>query len=291
LKEMLPPYKAALVAVVLFFEIYFLIIFISESHAFNVGLPEAVGCITIFVFLLTLRIADDLKDFKTDAALFPGRPLPSGRVLKKDVITLLVASNVVTLVLNLLFMNNLLFYAILMAYAALMSVWFFARSKIQKSLMLALVTHNPVGMVMIAYIISFTCFKYGYPLFSVNNLLILFTLYWPTLIWEIARKTRAPKDETEYTTYSKLFGYRKVTALILGIVTCDVVTSAILMFQLWGWGVIAAVAAYVWFAIECLRFMRNPESFKLVSKVELYELVTEAPVILIEMAYVLRWLG
>ena len=290
LKEMLPPVKTVLVACVLFFEIYFLIIFISDSYDFSVGISEIVGCYTVFVFLLTLRIADDFKDYKTDIELFPDRPLPSGKVLKSDLTILLVTTNALALVLNLLFMNNWLFYAILMGYAALMSVWFFARSKIQKNLLLAMVTHNPVGMILIAYIISFTCFKYDYPLFTVNNLLILFTLYWPTLIWEIARKTRAPEDETDYTTYSKLYGYKKVTAFILFIITCDVITSTLIMLELWNWGVIAVVLAYLWFVIACLLFMRNPKAFKLVSRVEIYEIITEVPVILIEVAFILRWL-
>lgn len=291
LKEMLPPLKCMAVSLILFFEIYFLIILITDVGMFDVGVQEIVGFVTVFTFLLSLRIADDFKDYKTDLVLFPHRPLPSGRVKKADLAVLLISTNIVTAALNIIYMNNLLYYSGLMLYGTLMSVWFFARSKIQKNLFLALITHNPVDIVINIYIISFTCIKYGLPILTLNNVLIAFTLYWPTLIWEIARKTRSPKDETEYTTYSKLYGYKKVTQFILVIITFDVITSAKLMYELWSPGIAAASAAYIWFVTECVKFMKNPDRFKLSGRIEIYELITEIPVLLIEMAYItVRWL-
>jgi len=290
LKEMLPPLKCAAVSAILFFEIYFLIILISDVEIFSVGIREIIGCVTVFTFLLSLRIADDFKDYKTDLALFPDRPLPSGRVKKTDLAVLLISVNAAAITLNVIYMNNLVYYAALMLYGALMSVWFFARSKIQKNLFLALITHNPVDFIVNIYIISFTCIKYGLPIFTFNNLLIAFTLYWPTLIWEISRKVRAPEDETEYTTYSKLYGYKKITWIILVIITFDVITSAKLMYELWSPGIIAVAAAYLWFVTEGVRFIKNPKRFKLVSRIEIYELITEVPVILIQIALIARWL-
>ena len=286
-KESHPLLKCTLIPVILFFQIYFFIILIEDVGMFRIGIPEIVGCFTLFTFLLSLRIADDFKDYKSDQLLFPDRPLPSGRVTKKDLAIVLAAVNVAAAALNVIFMNNLLYYAALMAYGALMSVWFFARSTIQKSLPLALLTHNPVGLIMNIYIISYTCIAYGLPVFTWNNLLLAFSLYWPTLMWEMARKVRAPEDETQYTTYSKLFGYKKVTWWILGIITMDLITSAVLMYELWAWGLFAVVAAYVWFVIECFRFLRQPKRFKLVSRIEIYEGITEVPVILIEIGLIL----
>jgi len=290
LKEMLPPIKLILASVILFFEIYFLVILISDVPSFNIGLQEIIGCITIFTFLLSLRIADDFKDYKTDLKLFSHRPLPSGRVKKSDLITLLVFINAVTITLNLLFMNNLIYYGIMMTYGILMSVWFFARTKIQTNLPLALVTHNPIQLIMNMYIITFTCIKYNLPLLSFNTILIAFTLYWPGLLWEISRKTRAPEDETEYTTYSKLFGLNKVARFILLVMFFDVVTSSMLMWKLWNWGVILVVAAYLWLLWSCFKFIKNPKIFPLVSRVEIYELITEVPVILVAAGVIMtRW--
>ncbi|MCL2146202.1 MAG: UbiA family prenyltransferase [Synergistaceae bacterium] len=287
LKEMLPPLKCFLASSVLFFEIYFLIILIANEPSFHIGIQEITGCITIFTFLLSLRIADDFKDYKTDLKLFPDRPLPSGRVLKKDLATLLICVNVIAIALNVVFMNNLAYYVLLIAYGTLMSVWFFARSKIQKNLFLALVTHNPVDIIINIYIISFTCIKYGLAIFTFTNVLIALTLYWPTLIWEISRKIRAPDDETEYTTYSKLYGYKKITIIILFIITIDLITSAKLMYDLWAWGNIAVVAAWIWFVWQALAFIKNPKRFKLVSRIEIYEIITEIPVIAVQAGIIL----
>lgn len=281
LKEMLPPVKCAIVSAILFFEIYFLVILIADVDGFNVGIQEIVGCITIFTFLLSLRIADDFKDYKTDIKIFPNRPLPSGRVKKTDLAALLIVINIIVITLNIIYMNNLIYYGALMLYGTLMSVWFFARSKIQKNLLLAVITHNPVDFIINIYIITFACIKYGLPIMTFNNILIAFTLYWPSLIWEISRKVRAPEDETEYVTYSKLYGYKKITGMILLIITFDVITSAKLMCELWAWGNIAVVAAWAWFVWQCFRFINNPKRFKLVSRIEIYELVTEVPVILV----------
>jgi 4-hydroxybenzoate polyprenyltransferase len=278
---MFPPFKCLLASVILFFEIYFLVVLIAGVGQFHIGIMEVTGCITIFTFLLSLRIADDFKDYKTDLQLFPQRALPSGRVKKSDLVALLVVINIVAVALNAMYMNNLIYYAGLMLYGILMSVWFFARSKIQKNLFLAVLTHNPVDFIINVYIISFTCIKYDLPILTFDNVLIAFTLYWPALIWEISRKTRAPEDETEYTTYSKLYGYKKVVWFILAVITCDVLTSAKLMYELWWPGIAAVVAAWVWFVLECFRFMKDPKRFQLVSRIEMYELVTEAPVLLI----------
>ena len=291
---MLPFWKNALLSIVLFAEIYFFIVLISDVGMFSIGIEEFVGFVTIFTFFLSLRIADDLKDTKVDLKLFAHRPIPSGRTKKKDIIVLLIVFNAITLALNIIFMREhplyFIFYAILIGYGTLMSVWFFARAKIQKNLLLALLTHNPIGVIINMYIIGFTCLKYGLPIFTLHHILLALTLYWPTLVWEISRKVRAPEDETEYVTYSKLYGYKKITIIIMAIMTIDVVTSAILMYELWSWGIIAVVAAYAWYMVQSTRFLRNPKKLKLVKQVEIYEFITEVPVIMIQIVLIiLRW--
>ncbi len=97
-----------------------------------------VGSFTIFSFLFTLRIADDLKDYETDSILFPERALPSGRVKKKDLKIFVTILITITCILNFVFMNNIPFFIILYIYGGLMSVWFFKKHKIQKSLPLGI---------------------------------------------------------------------------------------------------------------------------------------------------------
>jgi 4-hydroxybenzoate polyprenyltransferase and related prenyltransferases len=286
-KEMYPLFPRLLVGFLLFFEIYFLVILTSNYPSFNIGIQEIIGSITIFLFLMFLRIADDFKDKEADRVLFPDRAFPSGKVKENDLVIAFVTIIVVTIVLNVFFMNNLLYFAILASYGALMSVWFFKKNVIQKSLPLALITHNPVQLFLNLYIVSFTCLKYGIPIFSVTNIIILFTLYWPGLIWEVSRKIRAPKDETEYTTYSKLFGYKKATNFILLVMFFDMLTSAFLVYKLLPYAVITVIISYLWLIFKCRQFIDNPERFKLVSKIELYEYITEGTMVLIEIIFIL----
>ncbi|MCY7144557.1 prenyltransferase, partial [Streptococcus gordonii] len=78
----------------------------------------------------------------------PHRALPSGRVKKKDLAIALSFIVAVSVLLNVLFMNNIGWFLFLYIYGTLMSFWFFKRDKIQDSLPLALVTHNPVMMIL-----------------------------------------------------------------------------------------------------------------------------------------------
>ena len=141
-------------------EIYFIVLLNHGVTHFHLGIQELILGFTVFSFLCWLRIADDFKDYELDCRLFAHRPLPSGRVTKKDLKIFLCILIPVTLALNAIFMNNFLFCIILYTYGSLMAIWFFQKYKIQKSLPLALVTHNPVQFIMNIYIISFTVIKY-----------------------------------------------------------------------------------------------------------------------------------
>lgn len=261
----------------------------GSATLFKIGLQEIICGFTVFSFLCWLRIADDFKDYELDCRLFAHRPLPSGRVTKRDLkifITLLIAF---TLIINFIFMPNFLFCLILYTYGSLMAVWFFQKHKIQTSLTKALVTHNPVQLILNLYIISFTLIKYkGFinlsPLYIVCALL---TLYFPAFIWEISRKLRAPKDETEYVTYSKLFGIKKPTTLIEIVTIVDIITNMILVWQLNKLSVIALGINTAWMTLKFEQFKKNPEQFKIVDKVEKYTYIQESMMIITIVLYLI----
>ena len=127
-------------------------------------------------------------------------------------------------ILNLIFMPNRWFCLFLYTYGSLMAVWFFQKHKIQPNLPAALFTHNPVQIVMNLYTLSYVVMVYGLKWVTLTNFLAIFTLYFPALIWEVSRKIRAPKDETDYVTYSKLFGYKKAINFVLIVTWIDIIT-------------------------------------------------------------------
>ena len=105
-KERYPIIPRLILGLIVFLEIHFIILLNEGITQFQIGIQEGVGAFTVFAFLLWLRIADDLKDFETDKELFPERPLPSGRVTKKDVMIICAIIQGVTVVLNVVFMKS-----------------------------------------------------------------------------------------------------------------------------------------------------------------------------------------
>lgn len=279
-KEMYPIIPRLLLGMIVFGEIYFIVLLNNGVTEFNITCQEFIGGFTVFSFLLWLRIADDFKDYELDCRLFSSRPLPSGRVKKRDLGIFVVILIAVTVALNVIFMNNIWFFAFLYVYGTLMSLWFFSKKKIQKSLPLALVTHNPVQMIMNVYIISFTCIKYGLEAFTLTNFLAAWTLYFPALIWEVSRKIRAPKDETEYVTYSKLFGYKKSTVFVLVLTWVDILTNVLLVWNLNKISVAALLLNTGWMTLKFAQFIKDPTRFKIVAKVEVYTYIQESIMLL-----------
>ena len=302
-KEMYPILPRLLLGYLVFSELYFIVLLnhgatvqvhhgleiIFASAVFSFGIEELVCGFTVFSFLCWLRIADDFKDYELDCRLFPERPLPSGRVTKRDLKIFVSVLIAVTLLLNLIFMPNFIFCLILYTYGSLMAVWFFQKYKIQNSLPKALVTHNPVQMIMNIYIISFVIMKFKpmIPVIDLYNVMAVFTLYFPAFIWEIARKVRAPQQETEYVTYSKLFGVNKPTTMIEIVTIVDIITNMILVWNLNRYAVLALGVNTLWMTVKFEQFKKEPTRFKLVDKVEIYTYIQESMMILTVVVYLI----
>lgn len=287
-KERYPIIPRLLLGVIVFLEIHFIILLNQGVTSFHIGVQEFVGAFTVFAFLLWLRVADDLKDFETDKKLFPDRPLPSGRVFKKDIVIACVIVQAITVALNVIFMwDSIIFFVILYIYGYLMSKWFFQRAKIQPSLPLALITHNPVQAFVNLYIIGFTLLKYNLSWITLTNIMALWTLYFPALIWEVSRKIKAPKDENDYTTYSKLFGYKDATKFVLILTIVDIITNFILVWNLNKISVGVLFLLVSWMTWKFIQFMKDPEQFAIVDKVERYTYLQESTMLLTIVTFLL----
>lgn len=286
-KETYPLFSRLLLGFVIFLEIYFLVLLNFGQTTFKLSIQELIGGFTVFAFLMFLRIADDFKDYETDKILFPERTLPSGRVKKSDLAIALTVVTLITFAINIAFMNNLPFFFFLYFYGFMMSMWFFQKHKIQKSLPLALVTHNPVQMVMNIYIISFTVIKYDLAWFKLHVILAAFTLYFPALIWEVGRKIRAPEDETEYVTYSKLFGVKKSIRFIFALTWIDVITNIVLVWNLNHIAVILIIINVLIMSWRFIEFVKDPKRFPIIRSIERYTLILESLMLLTVAAYLI----
>lgn len=286
-KERYPLLLRFLLGLIVFGEIYFIVLLNQGITKFSIGIQELIGGYTVFAFLLWLRVADDLKDHETDKKLFPDRPLASGRTEIKDVIISCFIFETIAVILNYLFMPNFIFFIVLYIYGYLMSKWFFQRKKIQPSLPLALITHNPVQMIINLYIISFTVIKYDLDFINLTTIMTLFTLYFPALIWEVSRKIKNPKEENDYTTYSKLFGYKKATIFVLILTIMDIFTNFVLVWNLSKISIAILFILVSWMTYKFIEFIGDPTKYKIVDKVERYTYFQESTMLLTVVVYLL----
>lgn len=285
--ERFPFFLRLLLGIIVFCEIYFIVLLNQGVTNFHISYHEIIGGYTVFAFLLWLRVADDLKDYETDKKLFPDRPLQRGVTTRKDIFYSCLVIEIIALILNMVFMPNRIFFIILYIYGYLMSKWFFQRAKIQPSLPLALITHNPVQMFVNLYIISFTVIKYNLDFINLTTIMTLFTLYFPALIWEVSRKIKAPKDENDYTTYSKLFGYKKATRFVLIVTILDIITNFILVWNLSKLSVLVLFLLVSWMIYKFIDFMKDPNRYQIVKKVEIYTYLQELTMLVTVVVYLL----
>ena len=306
-KEMYPIIPRLCLGYIVFLEIYFMVLLnhgVSGKRLLEFSKIEGqsdfisyfkqhdvcgilIGGFTVFSFLMWLRIADDFKDYELDCRLFATRPLPSGRVHKKDLKIFAAILIGVTIFINLVFMRNFIFCLILYTYGSLMAVWFFQKHKIAKSLPLALVTHNPVQILLNLYVISYTIMKYKLPILDITNFMAVLTLYFPALIWEISRKIRAPEEETEYVTYSKLFGYKKCIRFVFILTWVDICTNFVLVWRLSRLSVLLLFLNAVWCSYCFYDYAKSPGRYRIVSKVERYTYIQESLMILTIVGYLI----
>lgn len=212
IREMYPPIPSFLIAVVSFFNLYFMLSLIHGEHL-QVSWPGVGGALTLFLFLLFLRISDELKDLETDRVLFPERLVPSGKVHVSDLKALMALAIVGMLVLNVAVTGVPLAFAVLFGYGVLMFFYFFRRAWIAPSLLLALLTHNPSVLLMNGYVVALFCQERAVAFWQVGHAYLMVLCWLPGLAWELARKIRAPQDENDYVTYSQILGYRRAALL------------------------------------------------------------------------------
>ncbi|MBF0443264.1 MAG: UbiA family prenyltransferase [Oligoflexales bacterium] len=254
LKEMFPPHHMlpSLLMALSFF------CAMARFHHFTLTLSAipVLATISLLVFVLTLRVMDEFKDYEDDLVNFPERPLPSGRVKHADLRVLLAIVILSAFPLNL--HNKAIFIAAMgvLGYSFLMFRWFFMKERIRSSLPLALYTHNPIVYIYFAYLfVAYVQMDSGYSLLSV---FIIIPLGLSMTNWEISRKIRLSENESSYTTYSKVWGRKKAILIALTMQLTVLACTAIFLFVTGSpWTLTASFAAlYCLIASKYITFMR-----------------------------------
>jgi 4-hydroxybenzoate polyprenyltransferase len=226
--------------------------------------PAALGAAwNIFAMLLAFRLMDELKDRDIDRLLFPKRPLPSGRVRESDIRGTLVAVMALYLAANARSAPAFLSAVVVLAYAGLTFVRFFAPELLQRSLPITLATHTPMVPLLVLQVCVAAADRLGAPFRELRFTLILpyVAMIWMSILgWELARKIRAPEEETAYVTYSQVLGRAGAVTAAAVVQLLAVLSGAWLWMRLTLPCAFLAVLCIAWLlcAFAYARFLRRP---------------------------------
>jgi 4-hydroxybenzoate polyprenyltransferase len=226
------------------------------------------GIATVALFLLLMRLYDELKDADTDIRLgragdpwYRDRPLVTGAVRIEDVKLLrwLVTASLVVINLRTGFAWASIAFWIVLGVTWLSFKWFFW-PRMSERLLVALVTHNPISLLLSGYIVGLFADTFGAEHLHASVFPLLVGLWLPIAAWETSRKIRAPEDETTYRTYSRELGWKIAPFLPAA---CVAVSAGLLLLvsRIAGLGVvfsivIAATGAVVVF--RCMLYRMSP---------------------------------
>ncbi len=267
-REMFPPLQTLIASFGSFYALYYLVArsLLTQDEVIPIRASSAfLGAITYFLFLLLLRNFDELKDVESDKKYFPQRCIPSGKVKISDIKIIALTSAIIMIFLNAYFGTKEIFlsFLFLLFFGYLTYKWFFLKSLISNNLLLAFITHQPVIPIMNFYGTVVILHDIQKPLSSMNGQAFLAILYFWTLgaLWEMSRKIRAPEKETEYQTYSKLFGFKRSIVLVIIIS----IFSSALAIKLLDFDLLAAcflILFLLYFCFHTVNFVFRSEKYE-----------------------------
>lgn len=218
------------------------------------------GAITTMLYPLMLRIFDEFKDAEADLTLFPDRPLPSGRVTRKDLNVLLAFVMATMVGVNIPLGKAFWAFLAAFVYALLMFKYFFMPELHRRSLLFTLLTHQPSTLMIQLYIMALFVWQFHH--FSPLYFAMIWMGWGVVLAWEMARKVKAPEQENSYVTYSRLFGPR-LAAVFPGLALASSGAIALYFAMRLGfqpWAILALGLVVVGVVVGFLRFIVAPTS-------------------------------
>jgi len=212
---MFPPHFMVLSGVAKFYAVYLSLQVLAGNETVHITLPSLVGAFSIVLFSLLMRIYDEIKDAEADIRLgragdprYKDRPIVTGAVTLDDLVVLRWVTTALLIVINAPLGGwPLIGFAVLFMVTWLSFKWFFL-PEISSSLLLAFLTHNPITLFFGGYVVAVFAGDFGVNSVNVWALVLMLVFWAPLGAWETSRKIRAPEDETDYQTYSQVFGWK-----------------------------------------------------------------------------------
>jgi hypothetical protein len=215
--------------------------------------PTVLITATVFLFLLRLRLFDEIKDQAYDSLHHPERPIPKG-VLDIGLIGRFALA-VLSVEVGIQFFNPagpLLSYGIFLSYSALMYREFFMRDFLACNMALMLILHQLIFIPLTLYAASVAHGSFFIPRTNAELLLFPISLI-PPLIFELGRKLEHRRDARGVATddtYAYRWGASRtfliiVIAALVHIASLFLISQQYLLLAPYITGLLAVVVAYV----------------------------------------------
>jgi len=283
---MFPPHFMVLSGVAKFYAVYFSLQALAGDDSVHITRSSMVGALSIVLFSLLMRIYDEMKDAEADIRLgragdprYKDRPIVTGAVTLEDLVVLRWLTTGLLIIINVLLGGwSLIGFVVLFLVTWLSFKWFFW-PLISRHLLLAFLTHNPISLFFGGYIVAVYAGDYGINSVDVWALALMLVFWAPLGAWETSRKIRAPGDETDYQTYSKVFGWKLAPFVPIAFIILATTSAILLSNQMglsWIFPAVVSVASLVP-VYRCIAFRVSPsqETANIQPFVELYAVVMD----------------
>ena len=283
---MFPPHFMLLSGIAKFYAVYFSLQALTGGESVFVTLPSMAGALSIVLFSLLMRIYDEMKDAEADTRLgragdprYKDRPIVTGAVTIADLTALRWLTTAALIGVNVpLGRWPVIGFSVLFVVTWLSFKWFFW-PKISRHLLLAFLTHNPITLLFGAYIVAVFAGDFGSSNIDAWAFLLMLAFWAPLGAWETARKIRAPLDETDYETYSQIFGWKLAPFVPVAFIAVGSTSAILVSIQIglgWVFPLVVAGASLVPI-YRCIAFRVSPnrKTANIQPFVELYSVVMD----------------
>jgi 4-hydroxybenzoate polyprenyltransferase len=265
---MFPPVSHLPQALVLFAAIYCSLQALAGIEPLRFGWSSALGAGSVVIALLLVRLYDDVRDAPSDVLLgragdprYVARPTVTGLVSVREVRWLVAGLSLAVAILNLAWGGPRAQIATLVGFAItwLAFRWFFLPMA-GTAVPLATLARKSLTILVTGYVVAVFADEWGPPRISAWVWPLVLAPCFEAAAWEVSRKIRAPGDETDYGTYSKVLGPRRAATLAV----CFVALALFCLLSVarvagLGWAYPAALlGAALVVAVASARFIWRP---------------------------------
>ena len=221
IRVMFPPGRMLATGAAFFLSVYLGLQAVAGATPVTLGWPAVVGIASTVLWMLLVRLSDDLTDADADRRLaaagdsrFRHRPTVTGAVTKHDLQRLSKMALAALLGLNVTLGVSVALAGCLIGWVVtwLGFHWFFVDRWARNPGPLAYLARKGLTVLVAAYAAAVYVDQAGWTLTWWTVPLLLAPCA-GVAAWEVGRKIRLPDDETAYGTYSNAVGWRGATAL------------------------------------------------------------------------------